>query len=244
MNNRLEKSIRIPVSLCDHTGHLDIPGFFTIFMDMASEHATDINIGMDNLGEKGLIWLAVKSKFRFYSKPKMFSTVTATTWPAEPARIRADRLYKMEQDGQLIAEGKNEWAIFHPESGKLVKFAEVYPADFIHWDEIVCEGRYAKLKDNFDDAEEIGRYTVASGDLDTSRHMNNVEYLKVIFSAFTSSQLEEMNVTEVDITYKNQCYEGEEPVLKRKISEDGCEIGIIKADGTAGAIAKITLRYL
>ena len=242
MNNRLEKNIRIPVSLCDHTGHLDIPGFFTIFMDMASEHATDINIGMDNLGEKGLIWLAVKSKFRFYSKPKMFSTVTATTWPAEPARIRADRLYKMEQGGQLIAEGKNEWAIFHPESGKLVKFAEVYPADFIHWDEIVCEGRYAKLKDNFDDAEEIGRYTVASGDLDTSRHMNNVEYLKVIFSAFTSSQLEEMNVTEIDITYKNQCYEGEELVLKRKISEDGCEIGIIKADGTAGAIARIASR--
>ena len=242
MNNRLEKSIRIPVSLCDHTGHLDIPGFFTIFMDMASEHATDINIGMDNLGEKGLIWLAVKSKFRFYSKPKMFSTVTATTWPAEPARIRADRLYKMEQGGQLIAEGKNEWAIFHPESGKLVKFAEVYPADFIHWDEIVCEGRYAKLKDNFDDAEEICRYTVASGDLDTSRHMNNVEYLKVIFSAFTSSQLEEMDVAEIDITYKNQCYEGEELVLKRKINEDGCEIGIIKADGTAGAIARIVTK--
>ena len=242
MNNRLEKSIRIPVSLCDHTGHLDIPGFFTIFMDMASEHATDINIGMGNLGEKGLIWLAVKSKFRFYSKPKMFSTVTATTWPAEPARIRADRLYKMEQGGQLIAEGKNEWAIFHPESGKLVKFAEVYPADFIHWDEIVCEGRYANLKDNIDDAEEICRYTVASGDLDTSRHMNNVEYLKVIFSAFTSSQLEEMNVTEVDITYKNQCYEGEELVLKRKTAEDGCEIGIIKADGTAGAIARIVTR--
>ena len=242
MNNRLGKSIRIPVSLCDHTGHLDIPGFFTIFMDMASEHATDINIGMGNLGEKGLIWLAVKSKFRFYSKPKMFSTVTATTWPAEPARIRADRLYKMEQGGQLIAEGKNEWAIFHPESGKLVKFAEVYPADFIHWDEIVCEGRYAKLKDNFDDAEEIGGYQVVSGDLDTSRHMNNVEYLKVIFSAFTYSQLEEMNVTEVDITYKNQCYEGEKLVLKRKISEDGCEIGIIKADGTAGAIARIASR--
>ncbi|MBP0980096.1 MAG: hypothetical protein J6Q18_00875 [Oscillospiraceae bacterium] len=241
MKNVLIKDIRIPVSMCDHTGHLDVPGFFTIFMDMASEHATDINMGMNYLLEKGLIWLAVKSKFRFYSKPELFSTVTATTWPAEPARIRGDRLYKMEQDGKLIAEGKNEWAIFHPESSKLVKFAEVYPENFVHWDEIVCEGRYAKLKDNFDDAEEIGRYTVASGDLDTSRHMNNVEYLKVIFSAFSSTQLEEMNVSEVDITYKNQCYEGEDLVLKRKTTEEGYEIGIIKADGTTAAIARITL---
>ena len=66
MNNKMEKEMRIPVSLCDSTGHLDVPGFFTIFMDMASEHATDINIGMDNLGEKGLIWLAVKSKIIFH----------------------------------------------------------------------------------------------------------------------------------------------------------------------------------
>ena len=72
--------------------------------------------------------------------------------------------------------------------------------------------------------------------------MNNVEYLKVIFSAFTSLHLEEMDVAEIDITYKNQCYEGEELVLKRKISEDGCEIGIIKADGTAGAIARIVTK--
>jgi hypothetical protein len=51
-----------------------------------------------------------------------------------------------------------------------------------------------------------------------------------------------MDVTEVDITYKNQCYEGEELILKRKITEYGCEIGIIKADGTAGAIARIVSR--
>ena len=242
MNNKMEKEMRIPVSLCDSTGHLDVPGFFTIFMDMASEHATDINIGMDNLGEKGLIWLAVKSKFIFHHRPELFSTVTAATWPAQPARIRADRLYTMTQNGRLIAEGKNEWAIFHPESGKLVKFDTVYPKDFQHCEETACCEPYAKLKGDFADAQEIYRYKVASGDLDTSRHMNNVEYLKVIFSAFTSSQLEEMDVTEVDITYKNQCYEGEELVLKRKISEGGCEIGIIKADGTAGAIARIVSR--
>lgn len=242
MNNRLEKDIRIPVSLCDSTGHLDVPGFFTIFMDMASEHATDINIGMDNLGEKGLIWLAVKSKIVFHEKPETFSTVTAATWPAQPARIRADRLYTMTQSGRLIAEGKNEWAIFHPESGKLVKFDTIYPQDFQHCEEVVCDVPYAKLKGDFADAQEIYRYKVASGDLDTSRHMNNVEYVKVMFNAFSSRQLARMDIASMDIAYKNQCFEGEELSVRIKDAENGFEIGIIKEDGSAGAVALVKVK--
>lgn len=242
MNNRLEKNIRIPVSLCDCTGHLDVPGYFTIFMDMASEHATDIGVGMDNLGEKGLIWLAVKSKFKFYDWPALFSTVTAATWPAESGRIRGDRLYTMKDGDRLIAEGKNEWAIFSPETGRFGKFADVYPEGFTHWPEIVCRESYTKLKDDFGDAEEISRYKVTSGDLDTSRHMNNVEYVKVMFGALTSAQLAEMDITDVEIAYKNQCYEGEELSVRMKETEKGIEMGLIKQDGTAGAIALITVK--
>ena len=242
MYNKMEKEIRIPVSLCDSTGRLDVPGFFTIFMDMASQHGADIGMGMDALAEKGLIWLAVKSKFNFYEKPALFSPVTAATWPGVPGRIRADRLYSMTQGGRLIAEGKNEWAIFHPESGKLVKFDTVYPKDFQHCEEVVCEEPYAKLKDNFEDALEIYRYKVASGDLDTSRHMNNVEYVKVLFNAFSSQQLVQMDIASVDITYKNQCYEGEELSVRLKETEDGFEMGIIKEDGSAGAMALITVK--
>lgn len=242
MNNRLEKEIKIPVSLCDSTGHLDVPGFFTIFMDMASEHGADIGMGMDTLAKKGLIWLAVKSKFVFYERPEMFSAVNATTWPGVPARIRADRLYTMTQNGRLIAEGKNEWAIFHPESGKLVKFDTVYPQDFQHCEEIVCDGPYSKLKADFADAQEIHRHTVTSGDLDTSRHMNNVEYVKVLFDAFSSRQLADIDIACVEIAYKNQCYEGEKLSVRLKEGENGLEMGIIKEDGSAGAVALIKLR--
>ena len=238
----MEKEMRIPVSLCDCTGHLDVPGFFTIFMDMASEHATDIGIGMDNLGAKGLIWLAVKSKFKFYEYPPLFSTVTATTWPAEPGRIRGDRLYTMKIGDRLIAEGKNEWAIFNPESGRFAKFSEVYPDNFTSWPEIVCEDSYLRLKDDFSDATEISRHKVTSGDLDTSRHMNNVEYLNVMFGALSSDQLARMDISGVEIAYKHQCYEGEELSVRIKETAGGFEMGLIKEDGTAGAIALITLR--
>ncbi len=242
MNNRLEKEIRVPVSLCDCTGHLDVPGFFTIFMDMASEHAADIGMGMDAMANKGLIWLAVKTKVKIYSRPALFSTVTATTWPGVPGRIRCDRLYTMYQGDTLLAEAKNEWTMFEPATGKLRKMENGYPKELEVWPEVVCEGAYAKLKDDFADAVEISRHKVTSGDLDTSRHMNNVEYVNVMFGALTSAQLAEMDIAQVDIAYKNQCFEGEELSVRIKKAENGFEMGLIKEDGTAGAIALVTFR--
>ena len=72
--------------------------------------------------------------------------------------------------------------------------------------------------------------------------MNNVEYLKVMFGAFTSRQLARMNITGVEIAYKNQCYEGEVLSVRMKRRENGIEVGLIKEDGTAGAIALITVK--
>lgn len=241
MNNRLIKEMKIPVSLCDNTGHLDVPGFFTIFMDMASEHAADIGMGMDAMADKGLIWLAVKTKLKIYSRPALFSKVTATTWPAAPGRIRCDRLYTMKDGETLLAEAKNEWTMYRPATGKLRKMENGYPKELVVWPEIVCDEPYAKLKGDFADAQEICRHKVTRGDLDTSQHMNNVEYINVIFNAFSSQQLSQMAISQVEIAYKNQCFEGEVLSVRIKETENGFEMGIIKEDGTAGAIALITL---
>lgn len=242
MENRLKREINVPLSHSDSQGLMSIYGAFTLFMDMASEHGGHIGLGMDTLAEKGLIWLVSKTKLRIHRRPKMFSKITAYSWPAGYQKIRSDRLYKMEQDGQLIMEAKNEWAIFHRQTGKLHRMEEIFPRDMEFWPETVCEGAYCKLKDDFDACETIGSYTVQSTDLDTSQHMNNVQYIRVVMGAFSSAQLADMDIAEVDIAYKNQCYEGELLTLKKKNVENGFEIGIIKADSTAGAIAKITLR--
>lgn len=242
MNNRLIKEVAVPVSQSDNTGRMSIPGAFALFMDMASEHAGHLGMGMDAMSEKGLIWLVSKTKLIVHRRPTMFSNVTATTWPGGAVKIRSNRYYKMEQDGQLIMEAKNEWAIYSPATAKLQRMEEVYPENLQIWPETVCDAPFLKLKDDFDDCRPQGSYTVLSTDLDTSQHMNNVNYIRLIFGMFSSQQLAEMDIAEVDIAYKNQCYEGELLTLKQKNVENGFEIGIFKQDGTAGALAKITFR--
>ena len=195
---------------------------------MASEHSVEIGIGMNAMAEKGLIWLAVKSKMIIHRRPDIFSHVTATTWPAVPGRIRCDRLYTLKQGDELLIEGKTEWAMYEPATGKLRKMENGYPDDLVPWPEIVCEGNYARIKDDFDGCEEIDRYRVRSTDLDTSHHMNNVEYIKVVLGALSAKQLDQMDIAEMEIAYKNQCYEGENLSVKYKPGDNGFDIGIFK----------------
>ena len=105
MENKLIKTMQIPVSLCDNTGALSIPSIFSIFMDLASFHAAELGVGFDKLGPKGLFWLTVKTKIRIYKRPNMLETVNAVTWPQKPNRIRFNRFYSLNSNDEALIEG-------------------------------------------------------------------------------------------------------------------------------------------
>ncbi|MBQ3008737.1 MAG: hypothetical protein IJD80_04015 [Oscillospiraceae bacterium] len=239
MNNKLEKTYRIPVSQSDNLFRLSIPGTFAVFMDLASEHGSDIGMGMDDLAKHGLIWLAVKTKIRFYKRPATFENVTLATWPGEPGRARCDRYYTMTDGENLLIEAKNEWAMLEPATGRLRRIKDAYPEDLVHLEDKVCDYPYHKVSDDFENCEEIGTYTVSSSDIDTSQHMNNVQYVRAVFGALSSEELEKMNITEVEVAYKLQCYEGEKLSFRKRKSESGTDIGVIKEDGKTATTVRI-----
>ena len=69
MRNKLEKPVDIRVSLCHNRGRMSLPGFFALFMDLASEHGAELGLGMDDLAAKGLIWVAAKTRILIHEAP-------------------------------------------------------------------------------------------------------------------------------------------------------------------------------
>ena len=70
--------------------------------------------------------------------------------------------------------------------------------------------------------------------------MNNAAYVRALFSLFSCKELEKSSVREIDITYKNQSFEGEPLTIKVREAEDGAfEYGMIKPDSTVAAVVRI-----
>ena len=239
MENRLEKQIKIPFSSTDNTGRIGIVGIFNTFMDMATDHGDMLGVGMDKLSAKGLIWVAAKTKIKINERPKMLQPVAVATWPEAPSKIRFNRYYSMSSGDNLLIEGKTEWAILDLNTGRPHRLDETYPVDMQHWPEVVCEGAFSRMSTDFDDCEELGRYTVRSSDIDVSQHMNNTAYIRSVLGAFSAKELEEMNITEIEAVYRVQCFEGENLVFKTRCTENAEEIGVIKEDGKTAAIVRI-----
>lgn len=237
--NKLQRNIKIQTSMCDNLSQLSIPSLFTVFMDLACEHAPMLDLGSDKLAEKGLFWVASKTKVKINRMPEMLTEASASTWPEAPGKIRTNRYYTLSDSNGILAEGKTEWAIINLETGRPVKLSEVYPENIDHLEDKVCDLPFARVKDDFSECESIGSYTVRSTDIDIGQHMNNVAYIRALFGAFSCKELETLKITDIDISFKSQCYEGETLTLLKRKAENGLEIGFIKQDGTTAATVKL-----
>jgi len=152
MINKLERTFPIAPSQCDSSGRLGIANTFSLFMDIATEHADILGIGLNALAPLNRFWLTVKSKAYFYRMPKLSEIITLSTWPEHPDSRRCNRDYTITSGNELLIAGKTEWAVIDTLSGRLVKVDSVYPDDLIILDDISIKEDYIKFSSDLSDA--------------------------------------------------------------------------------------------
>lgn len=236
-----EKNLTVYTSHCDRSAKMGTPNAFTIFMDLATEHANELGVGADELSKKGLIWVASKTKAVFFDRPSMTQNVTISTWPERPERIRFNRHYAIKSENELLIAGKTEWAIIDKQSGRPQKADEIYPNELDFCDEAPVTDAFSRIDANFENCELLQHYKVKSIDIDLYGHMNNVSYVRAIMECFSSDELEEMNIKSFEINYRIPCFEGDVLDIYKRNTENGIEIGMINSDKKAAALIKIEI---
>jgi len=239
MRNKLEKTADIRISFCDNHARLSLPGLFALFMDMASAHGDELGLGMDVLAEKGLIWVAAKTRILIHEQPPMLSEVEVATWPEAPGRLRCNRYYTLRRGSRLLAEGKTEWIMLEQATGRLARTEGNYPS-MEHCPDVVCDLPFSRLDDHFDDCPVLGQYHVCSGDIDTSQHMNNVQYVRALMGMLTTAQIDGLGITGAEAIFRIQCFEGETLTICTRPWEEGIDLAARKADGKTAMILRLT----
>ncbi|MBQ4092827.1 MAG: hypothetical protein IJC82_05905 [Firmicutes bacterium] len=237
---KLEKNMVIPVSGCDHRAKASIPYLAALFMDLATEHSGIMGIGKDAMDATGVFWIAVRTKLKIHRFPCRMEKVTVSTWPETPGRIRCNRYYTMIKDGSPMVEAKTEWAVIDLKSGRPQKLSALYPEGMEHLTDVVCEEPFIRFDDDFAAAETTGTYKVRSTDIDFGQHMNNVAYLRALFSSFSCEELDGMDINEVEIAFKAQSYEGDVLTIRRRKGDDGTDYVMIRENGDISALIHVS----
>ncbi|MBR3199830.1 MAG: hypothetical protein IKG17_00645 [Mogibacterium sp.] len=231
VNCSYTETVRALPSMCDDTSRISIPGFLDMFQDIAGFHAKSIGIGALELEEKGLFWIVSKIRLKINKRPLVQETLEETTWIQPAERVVCERDWSLNKDGEQIAYIRSMWALLKREDFRPALMADHYPdPDFIMAppDDVP----FTRISKKFEEAELLGEYRIRSVDIDRGGHFNNGNYVRAMLGCFTCAELAEMNLTELDLQYHLQCYEGETIRFVKRPSENWLmEIGAVNEEG-------------
>ncbi len=238
MAEKYARELTVLPGACDSAGLLGIPDTVGLFMDIAARHAEALGCGIGALGPRGLFWLTVRTRVRFFRRPGMMEALTLETWPEPPSRLRANRDYLLRKGDEILAAGRTEWTVLDTGSGKPVAPGTVFPAGLDFARDTVWEEPFARLRD--EPLEELGRYTVRSTDIDLGGHMNNAAYVRALAGQFSCRVWQAMDLRELEIAYRASCYEGETLIWQSRREEDGSlSLRGAKEDGQTAVLARL-----
>lgn len=244
MENTFSKEYMILTSSCDAEGKLGVRNLLDIFMDMASVHASRLGVGYYDMLKQHCYWVAVRTRVKIYERPALEQTVTATTWPGKPGLVKMDRFYQMTRDGRVLADGRTEWGVQDIDTGAVRRSDSFgYPADLAYREERVCAEPYTRFRDmDTSDMKPVRVCTVDPMDIDLGRHMNNVAYIRMLLGTFSTAEQAEMDLSELEISYRRACFEGETLSVYRRQENSVWKLQVQKENGETAVHALFRCR--
>ena len=201
------REIIVLPSMCDSSSQISVPAIFDIFQDTASLHADTFDMGPAGMERRSMFWILTKTRVHIIRRPVMLDRVTVKTWIQPSERVSCERDFAIYSGDELLIYGRSMWASVSRETGKLVRMGEFYP-DVDNPQPVPDDRPFVRMGKHNDGAVEIGSYTIRSTDIDLGRHMNNVSYVRAMLGCYSSQQLEEMDINEVEVNYISQSFEG------------------------------------
>lgn len=241
MKAKYSRQININPSQCDFSGRESCDDIFDLFIDIAGEHATELHINAADLMKDDLYWVVAKAMVRFYKRPRLYETVTYSTWPEAGAGYRCFRSNTIERNGEVIVACRQQWAVICGADKKPRNVADILPPDVIYLEDRAIDEEFSHITGEFGE-KPFARYTVRSTDIDFAGHMNNVAYIRALESLYTSAKWKELDPFEIEISYASSCYEGDVLEFVKREDKGRLEILARKEDGKKIAYYTLTPR--
>ena len=230
---------RVLSSMCDERSYMSIPAVLDAFQDIAGIHASGADTGVLELEEIGLFWVVSKMRVVMNRRPFVGEDTQLSTWILPPDRISCERDCSLTAGDEILAYCRCIWAALRRDNGRPEPMANFYP----YPDEEIPapdDKPFKRMSRDFSGAEELGRYTIRSVDIDRGGHMNNVNYVRAMLGCFTCGEIEELDIRELDLQFQLQCYEGETVIFMKRPSDTAkMEIGALNAEGKTAFMAAI-----
>lgn len=196
---------RIRFSEVDSDGYLKLENFINYFQDCSTFQSEDIGVGVEYLRERDLVWVVCSWQVEILKYPRYCDRVRVGTFAYDFKSFLGYRnFFMLDENGEMIAKANSVWVLLNTKTGRPSK---------TNPEQLEAYGSDEKLEMNYlsrkidipDDLEYKNEFKVEEHHLDTNRHMNNGQYVRMAVMLLP----EDKRAQGIRVEYKNQAHLGD-----------------------------------
>lgn len=123
-----EKEYVIRSYECNKNSVLRIVTLLNIFQDIADEHASKMELGLEYCLSRGLAWVGSNYHIKINRLPKIHEQIKIITWPSEEKKLGAIRdFHVINTSGEDLIRASSQWILINFEKKRPVCLRDNLP---------------------------------------------------------------------------------------------------------------------
>ena len=178
-----KQHLETPSYLCDIDDHLHPWAAVRLCQEVTEYHGNATGIGFQKLVQMNHAWVLTRALYNIYRLPDAFEPIDLSTWSRGNNGLIAMRDYRMlAPSGEELLTGTSYWALIDMSTRHVVRLNNVI-SNYENHDILATEhAEIPKIKlPPLDNVQPTLQMQIPFSMLDHTRHMNNSEYIQLIF---------------------------------------------------------------
>lgn len=177
-------------------------------------------------------WVFTKTKIRFVRRPAWRENIFASTFPVDAAGFRTHihTIFK-DSSGATLLAANQEACVLSLENHRPLRLANLtYPKN--NFPPPVFSEPFEQFPQIVSDETLSFEQKIRSQQIDMSRHMNNIEYIRLALNVFDDEFLRANETTEIEMHYTGESREGQTLRVFRQDENSATFIAIQESERT------------
>lgn len=200
-----ENEYRVEIEDVDKDNLLSNRALLGIFEDIACFHAATLGQGPLEVSTNGFAWLLLNWRVKVIKRSVYGDVLTVKTWPRQFDRISSYRDFEvLDESGEVVAIGSSKWFVMDLGSRRPVRLTEEYTNPYCPITDVSVFGDDMPKLNEPDEYEYKTEYTVSRRDIDSNKHMHNINYLDLAYEVLPEEVFENNDFKNIAIEYKKE----------------------------------------
>ena len=215
-------TIDTPSYMCDVDDRLHTWAAVRLCQEVTEYHGNATGIGFKTLVQQNRAWVITRALYNIYRLPNAFEKISLDTWSRNNNGLIAYRDYRVTNaDGEVLLTGTSAWPMIDMTTRRVLRLNDIIANYENHAECATQFESLPKLKMPAPESmQHVAQRTVSYAMLDHTQHMNNSEYIKLIFDCLNAVGFKSDKPFVLDIGYQHESRLGEQLDILQAIDAD------------------------